>query len=237
MATIDKIRALTIQLLPTGRAFWKKIGGVFDTLIEGLIASEQRAYDDAVSILDNILPDNSNFTTDDATAWEIRLGLITSSLVPLADRKDAIKRKINHPGTVPARQNYRYLQGQLQAAGFDVYVYENRFPDGGGGYYTKSPTLFSLLPYPRRWVMHSNVIQHGQVQHGYTFGNKVVNHIEESLDAPFGTGNNLRSTFFVGGATPGSWAIVDVNRKDEFRQLILKIKPVQEVGFLLVNFY
>lgn len=237
MSILSNIKNLSLQLFPTGRAFWIKEGSDKDKLIDALAASEARAYSDALSTFDAIIPDNSNFTADDATAWEVRLGLITNDLVPLADRKDAILRKMNHPGTIRARQNWRYLQGQLQAAGFDVYVYENRFSDGVGGYLTKTPTVFSLLPYPMRYIRHSKFIQHGQVHHGRTPGNKVVNHIEESLDDYFALGTNLRSTFFIGGPTEGSWATVDANRKDEFRQLILKIKPVQTVGFLLINFY
>lgn len=236
MTVTEKIKALTLQLYPTGLAFRVKPGSNFDKLIDGLNASEARAYADALSILDSAIPDNVNFTADDATAWEIRLGLITNDLVPLSDRKLAIQRKMNHPGTIPARQNFHYLEGQLQAAGFDVYVYENRFPDGFGGYTTKTPTVFSLLPYPIRNVQYGE-IQYGQGQYGGRWRNKVVNHIEESFDNAFGVGSNLRSTFFIGGSTPGSWVTVDVNRKDEFRQLILKIKPVQTVAFLLVYFY
>lgn len=237
MSVLTKIKTLTNQLFPTGRAFWIKAGGDKEKLLNALAESEARAYADAMSLFDSILPDNNNFTEDDAAMWEKRLGLITNPLVSLEDRKDAIRRKMNHPGTIRARQNWRYLEGQLQAAGFDVYVHENRFSDGLGGYVTKTPTVFSLLPYPIRYFMHSSFLQHGQVQHGGTYGNKVVNNIEESLDNAFSTGSNLRSTFFVGGQTPGSWATVDAQRKDEFRQLILKIKPVQTVGFLLINFY
>lgn len=237
MAILDKIILLTKQLLPTGRAFWMPVGGYYAKLVGALSASEARAVADATSILDSAIPDNDNFTSDDATAWEIRLGLITNTAVSLADRKLAIIRKMNHPGEIRARQNYRYLQGQLQAAGFDVYVYENRFSDGSGGYLTKTPTVFSLLPYPLAANQFSPRIQFGDIQFGSNYGNKVVNNVSESDDDPFNIGTNLRSTFFVGGPTPGSWAVVDANRKDEFRQLILKIKPSQTVGFLLVTFY
>lgn len=237
MSIVSKIKNLSLQLFPTGRAFWVKVDSDKDKLLNALAASEARAYSDALSLFDSIIPDNTNFTADDATMWEIRLGMITNILVPLEDRKDAIRRKMNHPGTIRARQNYRYLEGQLQAAGFDVYVHENRFPDGFGGYVTKTPTVFSLLPFPIRSYMHSPFVQHGQIQHGASFGNKVVNHIEESIDNYFSIGSNLRSTFFIGGQTAGSWATVDANRKNEFRQLILKIKPVQTVGFTLINYY
>lgn len=236
MATLDKIKALTKQLFPTGRAFWVPVGGVFEKLLNGLQASEARAYDDAVSILNSAIPDNDSFSTDDATAWEKRLGMITNPSVQLSDRKQAIQRKMAHPGLIPARQNYLYLQGQLQAAGFDVYVYENRFPDYFAGYVTKTPAEFSVLPYPLTQSQHGQ-FQHGQRNHGANFSNRVINHIDEDLDRNFNTGPTYRSTFFIGGPTAGSWAVVDANRKDEFRQTILKIKPVQEIAYLLIAFY
>jgi hypothetical protein len=237
MSLTQTIKNLTYQLFPTGRAFWSKIDSDRDKLISGLNASEVRAYSDALSLLDSALPDNANFTAQDATMWERRLGLISNPLVSLSDRKLAIQRKMNHPGTVKARENYRYIEAQLQAAGFDVYVYENRFPDGFGGYVTKSPSVFSLLPFPLGGVQHGD-FQHGDAQHGGGFfGNKVANHIEETLDNSFYVGLNFKSTFFIGGNIAGSWATIDANRKDEFRQLVLKIKPTQTIAFLLINFY
>src|SRR6478736_6437530 len=148
MTYLSKIKKLTQKLFPTGRAFKMPVGGYFDLLTDALTESEARAYADALSTLDSALPDNNNFTESDATSWETRLGLPTNISIPLADRKLAIMRKMNHPGTVKARENYRFMESQLQAAGFDVYVYENRFDDGLGGWETMSPTDFSSEAYP-----------------------------------------------------------------------------------------
>ncbi len=231
---IEKILSLTRQLYPTGRVFKMPKFGFLEKFHTALAASENAAYEDALSILGSLLPDNTNFTAQDASAWERRLGLITNDAVSLADRKAAIVRKINHPGTIPARQNYLYLQGQLQAAGFDVYVYENRFSDGMGGYVTESPLVVSggmggssyqYGPY-----------QYGDIQYGGAFLNFVANYIDEKRDQVFDIGSNLKSTFFIGGNTLGSFANVDANRKNEFRQLILKIKPVQTVAYLFINY-
>ena len=253
MGVLDKIIKLTKQLYPTGRAFNYPDEGVTYKLHKSLAQSEKRAVDDLNSILFQILPDNANFTADDATRWEQRLGMINGSLLSLADRKAAILRKINHPGDIPARQSHDYLQDQLQAAGFDVYVHEN----------TNNQTIEDVLS------LNGNVQQFGQAQFGdFQFGNvssyysnlfdsiqfgdssfvtfqwgnpsyynnKVVNHIPQSLDIYFNIGSNLTSTFFIGGAVLGDFVNVDVARRDEFRQLILKIKPVQTVGYLLVNY-
>lgn len=235
MSVLDRIKILTKQLYPTGRAFKMPKDSIFQKLHDGLAESEKRAYDDAVSILDSTIPDNNNFSEDDATDWERRLGLITSSGVSLANRKLAILRKYNHPGDIRARQYYLFLQKQLRDAGFDVYVHENRFPYGDGTYYTLSP--LNIDPgYPIVANQYSPFVQYGQTQYGGSLGNKVVNHISESLDNAFVIGSNFRQTFFVGGPYLGDYANVPLNRKDEFRQLILRTKPVQTVGFLFINY-
>jgi hypothetical protein len=271
MTVAEKILTVTKRLYPTGRAFRMPVGGWSEKMHKGLITSEERAWNDAKSVLDSALPDNSNFTEQDATDWERRLGLITNPLVPLSDRKLAITRKINHPGTIKARQHYLYLQGQLRAAGFDVYVFENRFSDGLGGYYTKTPIevyaellsgqsqlgtgqlgdfqlgsgtaiaedlLLTEVTFPDTQL---NMFQLGdqQLSSGvdieYKF--KVANHISETEDLMFKTyGTHLKHSFFISANPLGNFADVDINRKDEFRQLILKIKPAHSVAFLFINY-
>jgi hypothetical protein len=233
MSFLATIRQLTSLLFPTGRAFKVPFNGWLDNLVQALTLSENAAYVDAVAVLDSILPDNDNFSVDDATDWERRLGMITATGVALADRKLAIKRKINHPGDIPARQHYLYIQGQLQAAGFDVYVYENRFDDGMGGYETQTP--FEILGGGLSEVQHGD-IQHGDAQHGGVWSNIIANYIDEAIDSLFYIPTNQRGTFFIGGDPLGTYANVEAARKDEFRQLILKLKPAQMVGYLFVNY-
>jgi uncharacterized protein YmfQ (DUF2313 family) len=234
MSVFDKILSLSKQLFPTGRAFRIPVDSYFENLLKGLVLSEERFFNDAKSVIDSTFPDNANFSTQDAAIMEKRLGLITNTSVSLSDRKKAIIRKLNFPGTIKARQARTYLEAELQKAGFNVYVYENRFDDGMGGYTTKTPLQ----------VAGSGVItkqrhgqrRHGQIRHGSLFTHKVVNHLEENLDAIFDTGSNLDSTFFVGGTPLGTIANVPAAREKEFRQLILKIKPTQTVAFLFINF-
>lgn len=238
MSFADTILKLTKQLYPTGRAFKMPLDGDLEKLHKALAVSEAQAHADALSILDSLLPDNSNFTAADATAWERRFGMIVDSGADLEDRKLAIARKLNHPGIVKARQHYLYIQAQLQAAGFDVYVHENRFDDTGT-LVTKTPNEFSNTTYPSAdSIQHSYLLQTGPtVQHGGGgYGNKVVNHVDESLDDPYNLGGSLKHTFFIGAEMAGDWASVPAVRKDEFRKLILTLKPAQTVAFLLVNF-
>lgn len=229
---IEKITSLTRQLYPTGRAFKMPKGGWLESMHNGLRISENKAYIDAMSILDSLLPDNPNFSVDDATDWERRMGLINGTGIPLADRMLAIRRKIQHPGNIKARQHYLYLEGQLLAAGFNVYVHENRFPDGFGGWITKTPS--ELAGYGGIDEFQYGEGQYGQFNYGGGWGDKVVNSISRQTDIIFDIGNNLRSTFFIGGIYPGDYAIVPANQEAQFRQLILKLKPVQTVAFLFI---
>lgn len=223
---------LTKSLYPKGRAFRMPFGSIFERLTKALAISEDIAYNEALNILDTILPDNVNFTEEEADKWERRLGLITNTLTPLADRKLALLRKINHPGTIVARQHFLYLQGQLQSAGFGVFIHENRFPDGGGGFETKTPNELIGISGD---AVHSPLVQHGQFQHGSGFSDKIANSIEASIDALFNIGNNFRSTFFIGGVAPGDFATIPASRELEFRQMVLRIKPVQSIAFLFIN--
>lgn len=234
MSTESKIKKLTAQLYPRGRAFRIPRNGVKEELIHSMSQSEKRAYEDALSILNVILPDNMNFTADDATRWEERLGLITNDSVSLEDRKAVIIRKMNHPGKIPARQNWLYLEQQLQAAGFDVYVYENNF-----GGVTLSPTDIigsGLSGISIHGLSAHGEGVHGNVNTGSVYQNCVANYINEILDYWFDVGDNLRNTFYISGPYIDTFADVPLERKEEFRQLILRIKPVQTIAFLFVNF-
>lgn len=261
MTTEEKIEKASAQLYPTGRVFknigWRK------KLHTALAVSEATAFDAAVSTLNTILPDNDDFTAQDCTDWERRLGMITNLSTDIEDRKAAILLKMNYPGTLRARQNYRYVEAQLQAAGFNVYVFENCFSIGGGNYETQSLVEVVADTYGDQSQLDSGQLgdfqlgggtdiafgtlmeqvqlgdwQMGDSQLAYRYRKEYfcANHISETQDEPFNIGANLRSTFFICDAYLGEFADVPAARKDEFRQLILKLKPAQTVAFLLINY-
>lgn len=256
---LDKIMKLTKQLYPKGRAFKIPEDGWYYRLHKGLAASEERVYNEALGVLDSILPDNDNFTTQNASDWERRLGLIDGTGVPLADRKAAIRRKMNHPGNIKPRQNWMFTQYQLQLAGFDVWIHENRFSDGMGGFVAIDPAAalppvgygeygeyeYGDVEYGDVFSYYANLftfaqygeIEYGDVEYGgWLYNNVVANFIPENLDANFNVGGSHRATFFIGGQVFGTFANVPAARKEEFRQLILKLKEVQTVAYLLINY-
>jgi len=251
MSLAQRLLNLTRQLYPTGKAFKMPFNGFMESLHIALALSEARFYRDALATLFAILPDNDNFTADDAADWERRLGMITNPDVDLEDRKLAIKRKMNHPGTIKARQHRLYLQTQLQAAGFNVWVHEN-IPEINPINFLINQNYAQLgnkqlgdFQLGSFFSTHSDLIhfvqlgdfQLGQAQlNTYFWKNKVVNHINWRQDLFFAIGSNFRSVFFIGGETRGTFANVNVEREPEFRQLILKIKPAQTVALLFINY-
>lgn len=231
MFSFDKILQLTDLLYPNGRAF-KTISGSWKAALSRSVSlSQSRAYDDAFTILDSTIPDNDNFTAEDATDWERRYGIVTNN-TDLATRKMAIRQKLNYPGSAKARGNYRFVEKQLRDAGFDVYVYENRFPDGFGGYVTNDPITLSGGSSENQY----GDFEYGESDYGPYFSNIVANFIDEDRDNNFNIGSSLRSTFFIGANPIGTSADVPEERKTEFRQMILRLKPVQTVAFLFINY-
>ena len=228
MLTIfDKILILARQLFPTGRAFNVHYKSVIEGLEKAFASSEERLYNDSVSILDSSLPDNENFTADDATAWEARLGLITNTAVYLEDRKSAILRKLQFPGTAKARLSQTWFQSQLQAAGFDVYVYEN-LDNASPFFVSGASSILSNVEYGQR--------NYGQARYGGFYNNKLVNHLPEGADDNFNAGGTFKTSLIIGGPTLGSFANVNIDRKEEFRQLILRLKPGTYVAYLFINY-
>lgn len=218
-----KLLNLTRQLFPTGRAFNFPREGVVEKFNQGLIKSENEAYLFARGILDSLLPDNANFTADDASIWELRLAMPLNTSATLADRKLAIERKLAHPGDILARQHYLYIQGQLQRAGFGVYCHENI----GGA----APPAGALLP---NTIQFGN-INYGQAQYSQQLYNIVANYVDEYQDRYF-TINDFKGAFFIGDALFPGKANVSIDRKDEFRELILRLKPAQTPAILLINY-
>tara|TARA_R110001632_G_scaffold207897_1_gene332108 strand:- start:1968 stop:2864 length:897 start_codon:yes stop_codon:yes gene_type:complete len=271
---------LTRRFYPKGRAFRIPYGGLLEKMHDGLAVSENDVLTAAISTLDGLIPDNDNFLEADAIEWERRLGLISNASTPLFDRKLAIKRKMNHPGTIKARQHYLFLERELRNAGFNVRVHENRFETPAFIYESLGVSEMGVaemngeIPNTEKYeVIDPNsfysgvsvfaVAEMGENEMGDGINYSLIaNHIEEDLDNTFFStltdfvraemdiaemGNAemggtftylqaLRSSFFVSGDTESTMANILLTRKEEFRQMILRVKPVQSVGILLINY-
>lgn len=208
------------------------VNGILYRLHRSLAVPQSEAYQGITGVLNNIHPDNPDFTIQDAHDWYRRLGLFDSGLVSFEDMKLAIRRKRSFPLTPIDKQHYLFIEGQLRDAGFDVRIYENRFLSGGS-YITKTPEeVLGVFTGASEYDDE----EYGDFEYGGDYSNKIVQYLEEDKDAVFDTGSNYKSTFFVAGSTITTFADIDVNRKTEFRQLLIKLKRAETCGLLFVNY-
>lgn len=210
------------DLFPRARAWLLRRYGVFYQLFEALGLSENRALQENYKLIDSVIPDNDNFTIKDAERYERALGLYNSTGLSLSDRKVLILEKIKYPGEMVARQHRLYLQKRIQEAGFDLYVHKNTTPD-----YLQA-SLYGSIRYGDA-MYGDNSISGSQVLANYVDKLKDNNYLVGNLDS-------MKMVFLIGGAVSGDFADIDISREQELRQLILRIKPAQTVGILLINY-
>jgi len=225
---LEVLKNLSIQLYPTGRAWYKPENGVFENLHEAINLSMARLINDGRLFIDGLFPDNENFNAEDAALWEYRLGLITNENIDLELRKNSIKRKLGHPNNVKSRQHPLFIQSQLQLAGFDVWVHENTLP-------YRSPA--DILSVSVGNVLHGDPTQHGNATfHGGNSYSAIANSIAQVESYAIGSNDNLWATFFIGGQVLGDMANVPVTRLREFKELVIKLKPAHTVAFTFINY-
>ena len=130
----DKWKWVTGKLNPDGVAFAMPKGGVYDMLMAAINQTMAQVEEDAYSILLSMIPDNDTFSYADAVFWYRELGLYNGFTddTHLAEMKAAIYQKQSFALAPLNMQSPAFIQAQLQAAGFPVYIYPNRFNTGGG---------------------------------------------------------------------------------------------------------
>lgn len=225
---LDTFNDLSVQLYPTGRAWYKPIGGVFDNLHISLNRSFARFLQDEKLLLDSTFPDNTNFNVNDAKLWEYRLGLITNESLTLDIRRNSVKRKLGYPNNIKARQHGSFIESQLRMAGFDVWVFENTIP-------YRRPEDIALIVLGD--VQHGEPTQHGNgVFHGGNSYSVIANSINEIEPYAIGGDSNLWATFFICGENLGETASVSSSRLREFKELVIKLKPAHTVAFTFINY-
>jgi hypothetical protein len=229
----DLFSSLALQLYPTGRAFNLLKNSIMDKFHSAINMSFIRLLNDAKSTIDSCFPDNENFDENDCALWEYRFGITTNELLDLPNRRLAIYRRMSRGRNIPARQHILYLEYQLQSAGFDVYVYENGFIEGGVLVHKRPNEILALIP---PTTQHGGSSQHGiGLQHGGVNSEVIANSYKPNELYSVGD-NYLSKTFFIGGSSLGTTAIVPENRQEEFRELVLKLKPAHLVVFTFIDY-
>lgn len=225
---------LALQLYPTGRAFNLPEDGVFFNLHEAINKSFIRVVEDGKSTLNSNLPDNIYFDEKDCELWEYRLGITTNPNLSLELRKKAILRKMSFGRNVKARQHIDYIEAQLQLAGFNVFLHENKFFDlNTGEWYYKTPE--DITGNATNNVVYGGDSQYGiGMQYGASEFDIIAN--LSTPNEPYSVGAGEWATFFIGGEVLGEPASVPLIRQQEFRELVLTLKPAHLVAYTFINY-
>lgn len=213
---IDKIKKLNDELYPTGRAWWKKNTSVFYRIHEALSISESRVQSEIVNTQLSIIADNYSVSDISVDRWEEVYGLNSNGTKP--DRIKMIRQRMSYPGNVLARQSGSYIEQQLQIAGFDVYVHYK-------GAYNPASSVYGGFVY--------GDTPYGKPADIYTI---CANNVQEDRDVDFNITLSLKACFYICGSNFGDTVSIPQNRKNDFRELILTLKPAHTIAVLFVNY-
>lgn len=248
------INDITEKLFPTGRAH--KVGKVGEDMRLALSDGVERVNDSIDNLTHGVLPDNPNFTIDWVVRHEkmyglsvypgdtlqIRVTRILSHITPINQEYgslslDSIQNEINNNGWsgilfVHENPNGFYPQQVLPQLSYPPQLGDNQLGDSQIG------TFDYISDYPQFFVRSQlGDNQLGGVQLGTPpqFNNKIANSLKR-YDDLFVNLSPIENTFYVCGQNLGD--IVTLPQSDEIplRQLLLNIKPLNSVGFLLIEY-
>lgn len=207
-------------------------GGWFYRLHRALSIQFGIAWNAARSVQNSQLPDNPYFSIDDAHDWYRRFGIFDSGLVSLTDMKAAIRQRMSFPGSPLNQQSATFITQQLQLAGFNVTVYENRFFPGP---VTKTPEDILGTPVLESFLggfyLGDSELGSASLLDNVSL---IADYLEDEQDAGI-TITNYRSTFYI--ADPAgitTFATIPAARHVEFRQLLMKLKSKHTIGILFI---
>jgi hypothetical protein len=235
------------HLLPDAHAWRITITKTLRKFFEGLSALPEAARQFADEVHGDAFPD----TTRELAEWEAQFGLD-------ANPDTAIRRlQLTAAWRASGGQSPNYIQGVLQAAGFDVYVHE--WWESGPPYVARDPRDYTDSPLIGTWQCTGDpgapIVGQPQCTGNTPDGNRIAGQPQcNSFLA-----NNPRyivnkdltprapppipdhpSTWpyflYVGGETFPDLAIVPAERRDEFERFILKIRPTQNWIVLLIDY-
>lgn len=228
------------HLLPRAKAWLITTDKYLRQFFEGLTGIGEDIKEHVDLIYLDLLPQHTRALDE----WEDQFNLPDTGLTT-QERRD----RLDATWAALGGQSIKYIQDTLQANGFTVYIHEWFDPATIPAVNVKScvtprdPTLLSNLEMLANKITTANptylacageaLMEAGEATalagnySSIVFSDKVYA-IPPTTGWPY--------IFYVGGATYGTSANVDANREDEFKALIMKLKPAQQWAGLMINY-
>jgi hypothetical protein len=238
------------HLLPSGAAWSLTVNKTLRRFFLGL--SEQPAA--TKTFVDNVYLDLFPETTRELNEWERQFGLALTD----TSGGDADPEVINGRLLLAAEwratggQSPSYIQGVLQAAGFDVYVHE--WWSSGPPYVARDPRDYTDQPLIGSWQCTgydggalplptqpqcSAFASQPQCNRWLANETHYLVNLDLTRRAPPPVPDDPDTWpyfMYVGGETFGANADVDITRRSEFERLLLKLRPTHNWIVTLVDY-
>jgi hypothetical protein len=235
------------HLLPSGAAWSLTIEKTLRRFFMGLSEQPQLTKDYIDLVYLDLFPE----TTRELNEWERQFGLpLTNMLSPPAVVTGRLLLAAEWKAT--GGQSRSYIQGVLQAAGFDVYVHE--WWSSGPPYVARDPRDYTEQPLIGSWQCTgfdggglplptqpqcSGFATQPQCNRWLANETHYLVNLDLTRRAPPPIPDDPTKWpyfVYVGGETFGTNATVDIARRAEFERLILKLRPLQNWIVTLVDY-
>ena len=218
------------------------------------IKSLEEIYQKLFNLLKQRIPDNEIFDNTDILNWERVLGLVQNNSISDDIRKERILSKQTY--YLEELGQRELIEKRLRENGFDVYVHENRYPNEPietqvgfaecgfaecGGYILTDGDYIYKQPEPYTEICANYIDSEidsklTESETGAECGLVECGQFECSNDYSIDIDSFNQSVFFVSAEIYPNKSNIDISRKDEFRQIILSLKPITDIALLYVNY-
>lgn len=229
------------HLLPRGQAWRVTIDKTLRRFFLGLSEQPQDTRDYIDKVYLDLFPATARSSTDTGIAleersgaleeWERQFGLTPPNLTDFTARRAAVDAEWKAIGG----QSRGYIQGILQAAGFNVFVHE--WWSSGPPYVARDPRAYTTTPLvgfyqctftdPSQPACSALASQPQCTDFLVNDVHYLVNKDLTQRAPPLIPNDTTKFPYFmyVGGATFPTTAVVAPDRRDEFERLLLKLRP------------
>lgn len=220
------------HLLPTGKAWRVVIDKLLRRFFLGLAGFHEYVRDYIDMVYEDRLPES----TREIAGWEKQFGIYAAPTIP------ARRQQIDAAWKATGGQSKHYLQTVLQAAGFDVFVYDAfHYPLGTRA--VRDPTPYTAIPLVGTTQCGRNTSRCGgrsarcnsflANEIGYLWNDRLANVAPPPIPSNTAYWPLLA---YVGGEPFGTLASVPSARRKEFERLIYKHFPTHLWVVTLVSY-
>lgn len=223
-----------------------QLGGLYDPILTAIATSQHGtrrlfggmadSQNDQREFADGVYLDVFPATTRDLPSWEEQF-----ALGPVGLSEDDRRERVAAAWAALGGQSPRYLQDTVQAAGFDVYLYE--WWESENPYVPRTPSVYLSDDGAKAFIIacDEDLAECGEAgaQAGETAGPRGSILVNPGIGITYLVPTDPLEWPYIlywAGAVFPEFATVPQSRREEFEDLILRLSPGQQWHGLLVDY-